>query len=383
MKEVFVAASSVITSLGFSLNENFEKIARHETGIKYYPDQPHIPFPFYASLIEGAEINHRFSEIDHTNYFTTLEKLMILSIKESLVNSTIDLSDKDTLLILSTTKGNIDVLEENTVQKFASERAYLSSLANAIQTFFKAGNNPLIICNACISGVEAIITASRFIRQDLYKNIIVCGGDIISSFTISGFQSFKALSNGPCKPYDISRDGLSLGAGAGTMVLTSEKNKVATNSLIKILGGSVTNDANHISGPSRTGEGLRAAMQNALKESKLKAEEISYISLHGTATPYNDEMEAKAVHAAGLQHTLVNSFKGAFGHTLGAAGLIESALVVSGMEKQMLLPSVGFEASGVTLPINVIKESMEQSITHAMKTASGFGGGNAAIIFSI
>lgn len=147
-------------------------------------------------------------------------------------------------------------------------------------------------------------------------------------------------------------------------------------------GGSSTNDANHISGPSRTGEELALAMKNAMAESGLHPEDISFISAHGTATPFNDEMESKAITIAGLSGTPVNSFKGFWGHTLGAAGVIESAASIGMLKKGMLIRSAGFETLGVPENINVISSNSMADLTSCLKTASGFGGCNAAIIFN-
>ncbi len=120
--------------------------------------------------------------------------------------------------------------------------------------------------------------------------------DLISSFIYSGFQSFQAISPNPCRPFDADRDGISLGEAAATVILSANK----TPGSILLGGGSVSNDANHISGPSRTGEELFLAISSALKQSGTSNDEIDFISAHGTATRYNDEMEAKAFHLASM-----------------------------------------------------------------------------------
>ena len=171
----------------------------------------------------------------------------------------------------------------------------------------------------------AILTGMRLVQSGQYENAVVAGADVISKFVLSGFQSFQAISSAPCKPFDAARDGINLGEGAGTVILTSNKNY---SSGVKVTGGSVSNDANHISGPSRTGEELNLAINKALNAAELNATDIDFISAHGTATIYNDEMEAKAITLAGLQSFPVNSLKGYYGHTLGAAGLIESIISI-------------------------------------------------------
>src|SRR4030095_1681042 len=122
------------------------------------------------------------------------------------------------------------------------------------------------------------------------------------SFIYSGFRSFQAISPKPCRPFDAARDGISLGEGAATVVLS------ATNfpGAVQLSGGSVSNDANHISGPSRTGEELWLAISRALKQAGVQTDEIDFISAHGTATRYNDEMEARAIHLGSMQEIPVN-----------------------------------------------------------------------------
>jgi 3-oxoacyl-[acyl-carrier-protein] synthase-1 len=119
-----------------------------------------------------------------------------------------------------------------------------------------------------------------------------------------------------------------------------------------------------------------------MKEAKLSADDIDLISAHGTATLYNDEMEAKAINLAGLQSVPVNSLKGYYGHTLGAAGLIESVISIQSLKENMVIPTIGFHNMGVTKPVNVCTTLLETALHNCLKTASGFGGCNAAVIFS-
>ena len=200
-------------------------------------------------------------------------------------------------------------------------------MAEVVKDFFGFRNTPYIISNACISGVLAIGTAYRFLRMGRFKNAIVTGGDILSEFVVSGFQSFQALSPEPCKPYDITRTGLSIGEACGTLILTADQGR-SDQSGILIKGMATSNDANHISGPSRTGEELALAITTVMNEAKIAPSQVNFLSAHGTATPFNDEMEAKAFALAGLNHVPMNSFKGYWGHTLGAAGVVESVASV-------------------------------------------------------
>jgi 3-oxoacyl-[acyl-carrier-protein] synthase-1 len=313
--------------------------------------------------------------------FTRLEMLHILSISDVLKSSGVNIKDPRTLIMLSTTKGNIDLLEKDRYPLIEPDRIYLWKLAEFFQHFFGNPNKPLVVSNACISGVLVILIASRLIKASIYDHIIVTGGDLVSEFVVSGFQSFRSLSPAPCKPFDAARDGLSLGEGCGTLVLSCDHSLCGIPEKIIVGGGCCSNDAHHISGPSRTGEGLYLAIRRALKEAALDPLDIDYISAHGTATDYNDEMEAKAYSWAGLEPVPVNSFKGYFGHTLGAAGIIESALAIESMRNNELFRSAGFESPGTSKSINVLTDHLAIEVNHCLKTASGFGGCNAAIVF--
>jgi 3-oxoacyl-[acyl-carrier-protein] synthase-1 len=164
------------------------------------------------------------------------------------------------------------------------------------------------------------------------------------------------------------------------MVLSASPDHRGT-SAIRVAGAAVTNDANHISGPSRTGEELSGAIHQAMKQAKLQPLDISYISAHGTATPFNDEMESKAIGLSKLEHVPVNSLKGYWGHTLGAAGLVESVSAISSLRDNVLYRSAGYETPGVPVALNVITANTRATLTSCLKTASGFGGCNAAIIY--
>ena len=379
MKEIFVHKPYLISSLGLGVRENSAKLFAGESGSCQITDKAYFPEPFFASKINKNQFNKAFEELfpEIQNNYPFFEQLLLFVIQKSIEKFPIDLKSKETLLIISSTKGNIDLLAVNQKNKWDQDRVFLWKSAQIIQDFFGLKNKVVVLSNACISGVEAIAVGSRLIRDGVYKNVIVAGADILTEFVVAGFQSFQSLSPELCRPYDKDRIGLNLGEAAGAFILTSEEK----TSTIEVLGAGVSNDANHISGPSRTGDGLYLAIKSAMVESAVKAKDIDFISGHGTATSFNDEMESKAFKLAGLENAPVNSLKGYWGHTLGAAGLIESIASIESMKENLLIKTLGYENSGVSVDINVIKESQSLSIKTILKTASGFGGTNAAIIF--
>ncbi|MBK5192975.1 MAG: beta-ketoacyl synthase, partial [Flavobacteriaceae bacterium] len=261
---------------------------------------------------------------------------------------------------------------------FPENRVYLSELGNVIKDFFGFQQQPIVISNACISGGLALAVAKRFIAAGKFDQAIVVGGDLVSEFVVSGFNSFQAMSPEPCRPFSKNRKGISLGEAAVAVLVSSKKPQNSIN--ISLIGEASANDANHISGPSRTGEGLYKSIQNALREAQVSAKEIDYLSAHGTATAYNDEMEAVAFNRSGLEKVPMNSFKGYYGHTLGASALLESILTKHSLLNNELYTSLNFDEIGISKPLNVIGGFERKELKFALKTASGFGGCNLALV---
>lgn len=373
---MYLLDDAIISPLGFSVSENLNAIRKKISGLVFHENKRLDSGGFYAGIIENEILNQHFSKIGNPQNFTKLEKMMLLAVHEILSKNP-DLDRSKTSLIVSTTKGNIDLLQEN--DAFPEERVYLTELGQVIKDFFRFKSEPILVSNACVSGGLAIAIAKRFISAGKFEQAIIVGGDLVSDFVVSGFQSFQALSDYPCKPFSKNRNGISLGEAASAMLVSSEK-RINTNN-ISLIGDASSNDASHISAPSRTAEGLYKSIQNALKDAKITSEEIQYVSAHGTATIFNDEMEAIALNRAGLDAVPVNSFKGYYGHTLGASALLESVLTKHSLLNNELYPSLNFDEIGVSKPLNLIENFESIPLKYALKTASGFGGCNLALVF--
>jgi 3-oxoacyl-[acyl-carrier-protein] synthase-1 len=378
MNVTYRISDNIISSLGFTTSENMEAISQGKSGITLQEDKFGITEPFYASSVSLEKLNEEFSRFADVNRYTSFERLVILSVYKASAHAGIDLTSPKTLFIVSTTKGNVSLLDPDHSRDFKKERVYLWEAAGQIVSFFKNPNTPVIVSQACISGVSAILIAKMFLESGRYNHVVVTGGEVLSKFIVSGFQSFKALSPGKCKPFDKFHDGLSLGEGAATIILGVTIENLLPVNCIAIKAGATSNDANHISGPSRSGEGLYRAIMRTLKGADTF--ELAFINAHGTATPYNDEMEAFAISRAGLEHVPVNSLKAYFGHTLGAAGLIETVVCAHSLIDARLIKCLGYETPGISKNIRVIKETGSFETTECLKTASGFGGCNAAVI---
>lgn len=364
---VYISSSNIYSPVGKTTAENFDSLVSGRTGVRKILDSRISKDAFYASL---------FEEDPSIKGFSKFESILVSSIGEALLHAPIKPSSNRIVLILSSTKGNISLIEST--HEADPEEISLFHSAKKIQQHFGFAQKPIVISNACISGILAMIVAKRLIESGEYDHAVVAGADVISAFILSGFQSFQAISSGPCRPFDVSRNGINLGEAAGTIVLTANP---AFSNGIRLAGGAVSNDANHISGPSRTGEELATAISRALAESGISSADVDFISAHGTATLYNDEMEAKAFHHAGVQHADVNSLKGFYGHTLGAAGLIEAIISIESLQLEKIIPTPGYSSPGTSVPVHVLTEVKQKPAHVCLKTGSGFGGCNAAVIF--
>lgn len=373
MRPVYIAADNITSPLGNTTRQNFEGARNGASAIEQIVDTALSVEPFYAAMFKQVNIASEFEE------FTRFEKLCIQSLQSALAQTEIKLSSPDTLFILSTTKGNIELIEKGEATDEVVERVSLFNSAKLIAAHFSAVNTPLVVSNACISGLLSVVIAKRMLQTGKYRHAVICGADVLSKFIISGFQSLSAMSKNICKPFDAARDGINLGECAATIALTTEK---TLSKDILVNGGASSNDANHISGPSRTGLELSYAVNTAMNDSGVVASDLSFISAHGTATLFNDEMEAKAFSNSLLSETPLHSLKGNFGHTLGAAGVLESVLTYQSLLNGIVLPSKNFQTSGVSQPVNVSRSVITSNKNHALKTASGFGGCNAAVIYS-
>jgi 3-oxoacyl-[acyl-carrier-protein] synthase-1 len=374
IKEVYITATNCITPLGFDVESNIDALVNGKTGIQQHEDSSLMPVSFYASIINNEKLKSAFEKISADKKYSRLEKMMILALEPIIKNSGVELNSK-TAFVLSTTKGNVTALKEDSETSF--QNAHLDVLAQNVADFFGFKTQPIVVSNACVSGILAVSVAKRLIQSELYDAIFIVAGDEVSEFVLSGFNAFQAMSDAPCKPYSKNRTGVSLGEATAAVLLSTE----AKNAKIKVLGDSSINDANHISGPSRTGEGLFRSIQNAIKEAQIDPEKLDYISAHGTATPFNDEMEAIALNRLGLQNVPVNSLKGFYGHTLGASGLLETVIAIESANQDILFESKGYDELGVSESINIIAKNEKANIDYFLKTASGFGGCNTAVIF--
>ena len=370
-------SDNIISPLGMSTAENYAAVKAGRSELKRRDGLWNLPEPFTASLMDREVVNEVAAQQSIDNRYTFFEKMIILSAAKALEQTDIDPASDRVLFVLSTTKGNVFLLDKRETG-FPQERVLLGAAARQMTDYFHNPNAPIVVSNACISGVCAQIQAMRELESGRFDYVVTVGADVQSAFIVSGFQSFKALSVDPGKPFDANRTGLNLGDAASTIIYT-KKDNVTENDWVACRGA-IRNDANHISGPSRTGEGSYRALCSVLGD--IDPEKLAFINTHGTATLYNDEMESVAIERAGLAQVPVNGLKGYYGHTMGAAGILETILSMQAVDDKNRLGTKGFETIGVTHPLVLSNENKPTDKRAFIKLLSGFGGCNAALLMA-
>ncbi|MCQ2232793.1 MAG: beta-ketoacyl synthase [Paludibacteraceae bacterium] len=376
---IYKLSDNIFSPLGDTSEENYANIKAGMKGGALRTGVFGLPEPFFGSLLDWNHVASRVAqELEPRERLTCFEQVMLLSAQRAVKAAAIDPKREDVVFVLSTTKGNVSLLED--YDGFEKKRANLWSSAQVLGNYFGNPNEVVVVSNACISGVAAQLLAFDLMRTKGYRHAVVVGADILCRFVVSGFQSFKALSPELCKPFDENRVGLNLGEAAATIVFEQvTDDMVLPKDTIVWRGGGNRNDANHISGPSRTGEGLFNATTLAMQN--IAPSQISFICAHGTATRYNDDMESWAISRAGLSGVPTFSLKGYYGHTLGAAGLLECILSMKAIQDRCILPTAGFEQYGVVQPMTVCDQLTPSDKNCFLKLISGFGGSNAAIAY--
>ncbi len=377
MIDVRLSFSNTINALGADVPTVFQALIEGSSGLQQCDGWERLQLPLCFSRIEDELLQECFQSAGGAAGKTRLEQMMIASLHDVIQRSGVKLGAR-TGLIIATTKGNIDALAK--ASGFSAERAELAELGKQVASHFGFANTPVVLSNACVSGLLAVAVALRFIENGTYDHVLVTSGDLLSEFVLSGFNALQALSAEPCRPYCAQRKGINLGEAVASALVTRDTSLFSEDN-VRILGAGSCNDANHISGPSRTGEGLFRSISLAMKEADVTPEDIHLISAHGTATLYNDEMESIAFQRSGLSHVPLHSLKGYFGHCLGAAGLLETLIAAQCLHQGRTIASAGFAELGVSQPLNVITKSSDADMSRFLKTASGFGGCNTAVVF--
>ena len=364
---ISVLSTNITSPLGFTTEQNFQAVRSGSSALKCYNGLWGLPEPFAASLF--SEEQKVALAIDGYSFF---ESIAIRSVREALSHTQLDIASPKAVFILSTTKGNVELLDESQQEA----RYYPSDTAQTLATAIGLITTPIVVCNACVSGLSAQLLANHLLSAGLYDYAIVVGAEVLSKFIVSGFQSLKAVSDEPCRPFDIERIGLNLGEAAATIIFAKETSEKSWC----LLDGAVCNDAFHNVSPSPQGDGCSKAIETVMKD--WDKEQLATVCVHGTATLYNDQMESKAIQRAGLSDTPLSALKGYFGHTMGAAGVLETILTMRATDDGIVLASKGFSELGVSGKVSISSENLHTDKTSFIKLLSGFGGCNVAALYA-
>lgn len=282
----------------------------------------------------------------------------------------------NTKLICATTKGAVDELISLSDKVKGQPWQVNTELAKRLDLHEK----PITVSAACASGTLGIINGAMMIASGECDHVLVVGFDLLARFVLTGFDSLKALSVHGAKPFDKNRDGLSLGDGAGWLLLSAEENVSPSKFPLAYLESWAVNcDAIHITAPCRNGSGLIAALDQITKNSK---QEIGGINAHGTGTMYNDAMELLAFSKMCEQDIPVCSVKGALGHSLGAAGVIEALISTRSLEYNILPPTIGLNVASKSSCKLSGEDSLQLLHPTVLSCNSGFGGINAGLLLA-
>jgi 3-oxoacyl-[acyl-carrier-protein] synthase II len=368
--QVWIVRLAVVSSLGGSLQELWERLLAGQTAIR--------PVSRFSTANYKSHVAAWIPDLVAPSGRSMIHDLLDRLIKE------IGPVPSDTSLITATTKAGIDNLEPILRGGNADcGDILLSSMPKAMGQRLGLRDPGMNISAACASSTIAVARGAAMIASGMREAVLVCCADLVTEFVFSGFSSLGALSPVPCMPFDRRRMGMSLGEGAAALLLMSphRARKEKRPALGKIVGWGAANDAAHVTAPARDGSGLIKAISRALKQADLGTEQISAICAHGTGTVHNDAMELVAFHGVfGDRKLPVFSVKGAIGHTLGAAGGIEAALGVKVLSSQTAPPTVGFLEPETGAEGRVQGDPVGISGDYLLSTNSGFGGINAAII---
>ncbi len=253
------------------------------------------------------------------------------------------------------------------------------SVADFVQHYFGLAGPAVVVSSACSSSAKVFASASRMLDAGLIDAAVVGGVDSLCLTTLYGFNSLGLVSSQPCRPFDVARNGISIGEAAGFALLERVPDHLDSDAVL-LMGLGESSDAHHMSSPHPEGLGARLAMQDALKTARLAAADIDYINLHGTATQNNDAAEALAVAAVFGSATPCSSTKGATGHTLGAAGGIETVICALALQHGLLPGGVNTTQIDPALALNYLLDNRQQPVKRILSNSFGFGGTNCSVV---
>ena len=397
-QRIFITGTGIITAIGNNLEENLSSLLAERSGIGEITllDTIHKgKFPVAEVKLTSKEL-FDYAGISPKHGLTRTALLGIIAAKAALQSAGIDgKQHAKTALISATTVGGMD-RSELFYEKFLSDnrKGRLRDVVNhdcgdsteRIAEYTGIREFVTTISTACSSSLNSIAFGAQLIKAGLADRVLAGGTDAVTKFTLNGFNTLMILDKSMCRPFDETRAGLTLGEGAAFVVLESEElvTREKRNILCELTGYGNANDAYHQTASSPEGTGAFLAMQKAMEMSGLTPDKIDYINVHGTGTQNNDLSEGIAMERLfGENIPPFSSTKSYTGHTLGAAGAVETVISIMSMRKNVIFPNLNFSTPMKELKIiPEAKLRKDKDIRHVLTNSFGFGGNNSAIILS-
>lgn len=357
-RDVYLNKSAVLTGLG-DLNETWQGLLDGRSAVV---KKSHFANDLLVQT--GLSLNNReFDEVRHDYLLELIHQCL----------QGIGPLPEDTFVIWAGSKSSAEMIENEAADLPIPQCCSPEDCRRAVAEYFGLSGAGMEVNAACASSAVATALGMQFIADGKYDHVLVVAADVIGKFVYYGFAAIKAMTDEICHPFDVERRGLSLGDGAAALFLSAER-----ESDIRVSGYGISNDANHITGPSRDGSGLAQAMRGAIEMAGLQPEQIEAFCAHATGTKYNDSMELLAERSVFTKKPIkVFGIKGAIGHTLGASGAIEIALCAKCLESGMLPATI---ACNVPEAEEVLLRNTPFPGNNIITSNSGFGGVNAVIL---
>ena len=355
-------------------------------------------YPGFEGTIAQVKGLPPLSKSSSSQYSRT-DQLAIVATQDAMANSGRDSSAfRDSGVLMANTVGGLTEIDAGIAQDPAAwfrrpggllrgASFPIAHVADAVGEHFGIRGPRCAISVACASGAMSIALAANMLLDGAAPIILAGGSDPLCAFTLSGFNSLRALDPNPCSPFDQNRNGVNLGEGSAVLVLETLAGATARHAKIMAVlrGWAMSNDAFHTTAPDKEGSGLANCIRLSMEMAEVSGDEIGYVNAHGTGTPLNDIAEAIAYETAfrGRKHPIpVSSTKSYFGHCLGAAGALEAAITILAIRSGALLPTLRLtnpiDSPGVEWLRGKVKR---QPLPLAMSASSGFGGSNTVLIF--
>lgn len=388
MKPVAITAFTAASPAGIGNAATMASLREGRTGLAPN-DLPWAPIPCWVGRVreaEGVAVPAALGDYDCANTRLVLLALEQDGFREAAARAVRRVGAARVGVFVGTTTSGIRSTEEAYARRNADgslpadfryeTRHNMDATTEFVRRVLGTGGPALTISTACSSSAKVFCVAERYLRAGLIDAAVVGGADTLCLTTLYGFNSLQLVSEEVCRPYDAARKGLSIGEAAGFALL-----EAGAASPLELLGYGETSDAHHMSTPHPEGEGARRAMEAALASAGLDAAAIDYVNLHGTASPANDVSEGRAVHALFGDHVPCSSTKGFTGHTLGAAGIVESVIALLALREGFVPGSPTTRTVDPQTRVRIALAGEPRPLRHAMSNSFGFGGNNCALVF--